>query len=37
MVDDLGKDFRNAADDLAQGISLNPRKYGPSWTPATMT
>ena len=26
MVDDLGKDFRNAADDLAQGISLNPKK-----------
>jgi hypothetical protein len=24
MVDDLGKDFRTAADDLAEGISLNP-------------
>jgi hypothetical protein len=26
MVDDLGKDFRDAADDLAAGISLNPKK-----------
>jgi hypothetical protein len=26
MVDDLGKDFRNAADDLAGGICLNPKK-----------
>jgi hypothetical protein len=26
MVDDLGKDFREAADDLAAGISLNPKK-----------
>jgi hypothetical protein len=26
MVDDLGKDFRNSADDLAAGISLNPKK-----------
>jgi hypothetical protein len=26
MVDDLGKDFRNAADDLAAGISRNPKK-----------
>jgi hypothetical protein len=24
MVDDLGKDFRTAADDLAEGTSLNP-------------
>ena len=24
MVDDLGKDFRSAADDLAEGTSLNP-------------
>jgi len=24
MVDDLGKDFRTAADDLAEGASLNP-------------
>ncbi len=26
MVDDLGKDFRDAADDLAEGISLNPKR-----------
>jgi len=26
MVDDLGKDFRTAADDLAEGISLDPMK-----------
>jgi len=26
MVDDLGKDFRDAADDLAEGISLNPER-----------
>jgi hypothetical protein len=26
MVEDLGKDFRHAADDLAEGSSLNPRK-----------
>jgi hypothetical protein len=26
MVEDLGKDFRHAADDLAEGISSNPRK-----------
>jgi hypothetical protein len=26
MVDDLGKDFRDAADDLAAGISLNPKR-----------
>jgi hypothetical protein len=26
MVDDLGKDFRHAADDLADGMSSNPRK-----------
>jgi len=25
MVDDLGKNFRNAADDLAEGTSLNPK------------
>ena len=26
MVEDLGKDFRHAADDLAEGVSLNPAK-----------
>src|SRR5216683_5814889 len=26
MVEDLGKDFRHAADDLAEGASLNPPK-----------
>jgi hypothetical protein len=26
MVEDLGKDFRHAADDLAEGTSLNPPK-----------
>jgi len=26
MVEDLGKDFRRAADDLAEGASLNPKK-----------
>jgi hypothetical protein len=26
MVEDLGKDFRDAADDLAEGTSLNPPK-----------
>jgi hypothetical protein len=26
MVEDLGKDFRHAADDLAEGTSLNPKK-----------
>jgi hypothetical protein len=26
MVDDLGKDFRTAAEDLAEGTSLNPRE-----------
>jgi hypothetical protein len=26
MVEDLGKDFRHAADDLAEGASLNPGK-----------
>ena len=26
MVEDLGKDFREAADDLAEGTSLNPPK-----------
>jgi hypothetical protein len=26
MVEDLGKDFRRAADDLAVGLSLNPQK-----------
>jgi hypothetical protein len=26
MVEDLGKDFRRAADDLAEGASLNPGK-----------
>lgn len=26
MVEDLGKDFRHAADDLADGLSSNPRK-----------
>jgi hypothetical protein len=26
MVDDLGKDFRTAADDLAEGVSLDPMK-----------
>lgn len=26
MVEDLGKDFRHAADDLAEGFSLNPNK-----------
>ena len=26
MVDELGKDFRTAADELAEGISLNPKK-----------
>jgi len=29
MVEDLGKDFRRAADDLADGTSLNPKKM---WT-----
>ena len=29
MVDDLGKDFRDAAEDLAEGTSLNPEKI---WT-----
>jgi hypothetical protein len=26
MVEDLGKDYRHAADDLAEGMSLNPTK-----------
>jgi len=26
MVEDLGKEFRLAADDLAEGTSLNPKK-----------
>jgi len=26
MVEDLGKDYRHAADDLADGLSLNPEK-----------
>ena len=26
MVEDLGKEFRHAADDLAEGTSLNPKK-----------
>jgi hypothetical protein len=26
MVEDLGKDYRHAADDLAEGFSLNPKK-----------
>lgn len=26
MVEDLGKDYRHAADDLADGFSLNPKK-----------
>jgi hypothetical protein len=26
MVEDLGKDYRHAADDLADGLSLNPKK-----------
>ncbi len=26
MVEDLGQDFRHAADDLAEGTSLNPKK-----------
>ncbi len=26
MVEDLGKDFRHAADDLVEGTSLNPKK-----------
>lgn len=26
MVEDLGKDFRRAAEDLAEGVSLNPEK-----------
>ena len=26
MVEDLGKDFRHAADDLSDGLSLNPKK-----------
>lgn len=26
MVEDLGKDYRNAADDLAEGVALNPKK-----------
>jgi hypothetical protein len=26
MVEDLGKDYRHAADDLADGVSLNPKK-----------
>ncbi len=26
MVEDLGKDFRHAADDLAEGTSLNPKR-----------
>jgi len=28
MVEDLGKEFRLAADDLAEGTSLNPKKCG---------
>ena len=28
MVEDLGKEFRHAADDLAEGVSLNPQQ---SW------
>ncbi len=26
MVEDLGKDYRHAADDLAEGMALNPKK-----------
>jgi hypothetical protein len=26
MVEDLGKDYRHAADDLADGLSLNPKR-----------
>jgi hypothetical protein len=26
MVEDLGKDYRNAAEDLAEGMALNPNK-----------
>jgi hypothetical protein len=26
MVEDLGKDYRHAADDLAEGVSLNPQE-----------
>src|SRR5467141_3891515 len=26
MVEDLGKDFRRAADDLAEGLSVNPKE-----------
>lgn len=26
MVEDLGKDFRHAADDLAEGLSVNPKE-----------
>ncbi len=26
MVEDLGKDYRHAADDLADGLALNPKK-----------
>jgi hypothetical protein len=26
MVEDLGKDYRQAVDDLAEGLSLNPKK-----------
>jgi hypothetical protein len=26
MVEDLGKDFRDAADDLAEGVSVNPKE-----------
>jgi hypothetical protein len=26
MVEDLGKDYRHAADDLADGMALNPNK-----------
>jgi len=29
MVEDLGKDYRHAANDLADGISSNPQKM---WT-----
>ena len=29
MVEDLGRDYRRAADDLADGISVNPKKM---WT-----